>query len=257
MQIDGIVAPNPGPMTGSGTNTWIVAVDDECVIVDPGPVDEGHLAQIIDAVASTRPVGVLITHTHPDHAPLANRLADELSVAAIGAADGPEFTADRRIVDGDTIAVGSEAMVAVATPGHTADSTSYRIGSVLLSGDHIIGGSTVVVEDMAAYMTSLERLASTGLTRIHPGHGPTIDDPDAVIGDYLAHRRSREQAILDAVEGGADSITRVVEAVYRDVDPALHAVAAVSVAAHLRKLANEGRIDPDGTGERLLIEVAR
>ena len=138
--------------------------------------------------------------------------------------------------------------MAIATPGHTPDSTCYRIDDALFTGDHIMGGSTVIVEDMADYIASLHSVYGTGVATIYPGHGPVIDDPDTVIAEYIAHRTEREGQILAAVRAGADSVGAVVEAVYHDVDPSLHPAAALSVNAHLRKLADEGEVtfpDPD------------
>lgn len=242
MPIEQIVAPNPGLMTGPGTNTWIAVSGGESVVIDPGPMIEKHMERVIGAIAGTIPIAVLITHTHPDHAPAANPLAALLGVPAMGRSDGPDFVADRRLADGDVVTFGDSHLAAVATPGHTLDSTCFRLGDELFTGDHIMGGSTVVVEDMAAYMASLELLVDVGLTRMYPGHGPVIDDPDRVVVDYVAHRRAREHAIAAAVDGGADSVEAIVETVYRDVDRALHPVAAVSVAAHLRKLIDEERV---------------
>lgn len=245
MHIDVVTAPNSGLMTGPGTNTWLVRSRGEVVVIDPGPVLDEHLDGVRAAVAGTTPVAVVVTHTHPDHAPAANLLATEWGVPAVGRSNGPDFEADRLVADGDEVAVGDERLVTIATPGHTADSTSYRMGPALFVGDHIMGGSTVVVEDMAAYMASLERLEGTGLERLYPGHGPVIDDPDETIGRYLEHRRERESAILDAVRGGAGTVDAVVAVVYTDVDARLHPVAAVSVAAHLRKLAGDGMVHFD------------
>lgn len=230
-------------MTGPGTNTWIVVDGGEAVIIDPGPRLDEHAAAIRTSVGAIRPVAVLVTHTHPDHAPLANPLADEYGVPAIGHGDGPAFTADRSVVDGDEIAVGGSLLRVVETPGHTADSVCYRLGGNLFTGDHVMGGSTVVVEDMRAYLASLERLVDTGLTRLYPGHGPIIEQPDELLTSYLAHRRERERQILLAIQDGAATVDGIVAMVYQDVDPALHPVASISVAAHLRALVADGRVD--------------
>ena len=116
----------------------------------------------------------------------------------------------------------------------------FRIGRLLFSGDHIVGGSSVVVEDLTRYLESLRRLRPLGLERIYPGHGTEIDNPDEVIDWYLAHRRQREREIVAAMEAGARTVDEIVEIVYRQVDPSLHSLAAVSVAAHLRKLEEAG-----------------
>jgi glyoxylase-like metal-dependent hydrolase (beta-lactamase superfamily II) len=242
MRVTRVLAPNPSLFTGPGTNTWVVASEEEAIVIDPGPDIAGHIAAIREALAGLAPRAVLVTHAHPDHAPAANRLAKDLGVPAVGAAPGPRFRPDHTIADGESVEFGGSAAVALATPGHTPDSMSYRIGDALFTGDHIMGGSTVIVEDMADYMASLRALHGIGLTTIYPGHGPIIEDPDAVITEYLAHRIDREGQILTAIREGAGSVGDVVEMVYREVDPALHPAAALSVAAHLRKLAAEGAV---------------
>lgn len=245
MNVRHLLAPNPGPYTGPGTNTWVVASDGAAVVIDPGPRIPDHERAILGAVDGLDVAAVLVTHTHPDHAPAANPLAARLGVPALGAAPGPEFDPDRRLGDGDRVRFGTTEVVCVATPGHTPDSVSYRIGDVLFSGDHIMGGSTVVIEDLAAYMASLRRLLGTGLQSICPGHGPVIDDPDTLIAGYIAHREDRERQILTAIDEGAGTLGDVVLRVYRDVEPSLHPAAAVSVAAHLAKLAGEGAVTCD------------
>ncbi len=244
-----VLAPNPGLFTGPGTNTYVVTDEAEAVVIDPGPQIPEHLEAIEGTLTGLRPVAVLVTHTHPDHAPAANPLAARLGVPALGYASGPAFTPDRRLADGDQVACGGATLEAVATPGHTDDHLCYRMGDVLFTGDHIMGGSTVVIEDLAAYLSSLRRLLPLGLTRLYPGHGPEIDDPAAVIEEYLAHRLERERQVLAALAGGAGTVGEVVAAVYAEVDPALHPIAAHSVAAHLRKLADEGRVSFAGGAE--------
>ncbi len=244
-----VLAPNPGLFTGPGTNTYVVTAGGEVAVIDPGPRAADHLAAIREAIGADRPVAVLVTHTHPDHAPAANPLAAALGVPALGAAPGPDFAPDRVLGDGDTVAVGGVLLEAVATPGHTPDHLCFRLGDELFTGDHIMGGSTVVIDDLAAYLNSLRRLLPLGLRRLHPGHGPVIDDPDGTIREYLDHRLARERQVLDALAGGAGTVGEVVAAVYADVDSALHPIAAFSVAAHLRKLAAEGRVSFAGAAE--------
>lgn len=247
MRIDVVQAPNPGLMTGPGTNTWVLESDGRSVVIDPGPVIPDHQRRVRALLGDSVPVGVLVTHAHPDHAPAANPLAADLNVPTFGRDSGPDFVADRLVGDGDEIEIGTVSLVTVATPGHTSDSTCYRVGDALFTGDHIMGGSTVVVEDMAQYMNSLERLSGTGLRVLYPGHGPAIDAPDEIIDWYLQHRREREAEILEAVRSGVTTVVGIVERVYREVDPVLHPVAAVSVMAHLRKLAQEGCVEFDGS----------
>ncbi len=249
MRIERLLANNPGPFTGPGTNTWVL--DDGAgtvAIIDPGPVDHDHLARILESVSTRSAVGVLVTHTHVDHAPLANTLARELGVPALGYEPGPEFEPDLLLVDDSTLEVGSVTVRVIATPGHSVDHLCFRVGSVLFTGDHIMGGSSVMVEDMGSYLESLRRLADTGLTRLHPGHGEEMDDPDHVIDWYIAHRLQRHEEIYDAIAAGDHSIEDIVERVYADVDRSLHPLAARSVAAHVELLNREGRIALSPTG---------
>jgi glyoxylase-like metal-dependent hydrolase (beta-lactamase superfamily II) len=254
MRIERILAPNPGPYTGPGTNTYLVGDDAGLAVIDPGPVDASHEAAIVKAIGDRTVTAVVVTHTHLDHAPLANPLARNLGVPAIGYESGPEFEPDVRIVDGAAAPAGSLRLVAVHTPGHSEDHLCLRVGDVLFTGDHIMGGSSVMVEDVAPYLASLERLQQLTLTRLYPGHGPEMDNPHEVISWYLAHRREREHQILDAVRAGAGTIGAVVEVVYAEVDRQLHPIAARSVAAHLRKLRDEGAVELGGDDWASVVE---
>ncbi|MDX1691513.1 MAG: MBL fold metallo-hydrolase [Acidimicrobiia bacterium] len=250
MKIHHLLAPNPGIFTGLGTNTWVLADAGEAIVIDPGPMLEDHVAAVVDTVAGYRTVGVLVTHTHPDHAPAANPIGRQLDVPVYGRDPGPAFKPDVRIADGETMTFGDREVEAIHTPGHTPDHLCFLVDRVLFSGDHIMGGSTVVVEEMTDYLRSLDRLADLDLERIHPGHGPVIDQPEQVIAEYKRHRLDRERQIVEAVAGGAPTVGDVVHLVYADVDPTLHFAAAQSTAAHLRKLEADGVVAlPDGTAE--------
>ncbi len=243
MRIDRVLANNPGPFTGPGTNTWVL--DDgrgSVVIIDPGPVDSRHATSILETVGKRSVESVLVTHTHSDHAPMANPLARDLGVPAVGYASGPQFEPEIRLLDGARFDVGDLELGVIHTPGHADDHLCFRAGNVLFTGDHIIGGSSVMVEDMGSYLGSLEKLKGTGLERLHPGHGDQMDDPDAVIDWYLAHRRQRHSQIFEAISRGATTVADIVEMVYADVDTSLHPLAARSVKAHLTLLSDEGRI---------------
>ncbi|MDH3189171.1 MAG: MBL fold metallo-hydrolase [Acidimicrobiia bacterium] len=246
MRIDRVLANNPGPFTGPGTNTWVIEDGTgRVVVIDPGPVDAVHEDAIMKQVADRTVVGVLVTHTHIDHAPMANPMAKNLGVAASGHGPGPHFRPDIVLVDGASVPLGDTQIEVIHTPGHADDHLCFRVGDVLFSGDHIIGGSSVMVETMGPYLDSLKKLKGTGLRTILPGHGETIDDPDAVIDWYLAHRLQRHHEILDAVHNGAGTVGEVVEMVYRDVDSSLYPLAARSVKAHLVLLSAEGQIALD------------
>lgn len=244
MRIDRVLANNPGLFTGPGTNTWVLDDGDGNVtIIDPGPVDTKHTRAVMDVVGSRQVGSVLVTHTHIDHAPLANPLARDLAVPAIGFAPGPHFNPDERVLDGARLDVGSLTLEVVHTPGHADDHLCFRAGNVLFTGDHIMGGGSVMVEDMGPYLKSLERLRGTGLERLHPGHGDEMDSPDDVIDWYVAHRLQRHQQVIEAVSEGASTPEEIVELVYTDVDRSLYPLAAQSVAAHLKLAAEEGKIE--------------
>lgn len=256
MKVRLVLAPNPGPMTATGTNTWVIESGEECIVVDPGPDLPGHIDAVVDVVGLLRPVVVAVTHGHPDHAPGAPALAARLGVATAGPAS-TAFRPDRLLADGDVVEFGLQQMRAVATPGHTPDSTCYLIGGALFTGDHVMGGSTVMVEDMKRYLDSLRRIQELHPTTIYPGHGPVVDDPANVVAGYLAHRLEREAQILAAVRSGAATVGAVVQQVYAEVDPALHPAAAVSVEAHLHKLAVEGVVEFSGGGWTGAVGVSR
>ncbi len=244
VRIERVLAPNAGPFTGPGTNTWLLESEGKVVVIDPGPVSDVHFDAILAAIGERSVGSVLVTHTHSDHAPLANPLARELEVPAYGHATGPDFDPDLRLVEGSTVTVGGIALEVIHTPGHSDDHLCFLTGRILFTGDHIMGGSSVMVEDMGSYLRSLERLQGLDLDRLYPGHGPEIERPQEVISWYIAHRLQREKEILDAIAGGAVEVDSIVESVYRNVDSSLHPLAARSVAAHLRKLDEEGRIPP-------------
>jgi len=237
-----IVADNPGIMTLDGTNTWILREPgaSQSVVVDPGPLDEQHLQAVLAAAGT---VGlILITHRHFDHTEGIGRFA-QLSGAPARAAD-PQYCVDADVlVDGEQIVVDGLMIDVLATPGHTADSTCFRLvdEGTLLSGDTILGRGTTVVAHpdgvLGPYLDSLAligELAEEGLVRrILPGHGPVITDPGAVVNGYLEHRAERLDQVLQAVENGATTAREVVELVYQDVDEALWPAAELSVAAQL------------------------
>ena len=237
-----LLAPNPGVMTGPGTNTYVIVSEDECVVLDPGPVVESHRAAIHTALLGLQPRAIVVTHTHSDHAPLANPLAAELGIRTYGYAAGPDFDPDRTLADGDRLRFGRATLKVLHTPGHSSDHLCFLLGDTLFTGDHIMGGSTVVVEDMTGYLRSLRRVGDLHPRRLLPGHGHEIMNPAEVITRYLDHRMAREGQIAAAIRGGARTVGAVVETVYSEVDPRLHPAAAVSVLAHIRKLATEGEV---------------
>jgi glyoxylase-like metal-dependent hydrolase (beta-lactamase superfamily II) len=239
-----ILAPNPGVMTGPGTNTYLVGID-EVAVIDPGVDDDAHLDAIVGC-GGDRIRWILCTHTHPDHWPGAARLKDRTGaeVLAFDSRDGLEV--DREIREGFVIEATEFRLAAVHTPGHASNHLCYLLQEerLLFSGDHIMQGSTVVIAppdgDMAAYLESLERLRTMRLRAIAPAHGHVIDDPKAIIDEYVHHRLEREQQVLGALAAGDRLIADVVSRLYPGLIDELVPRARQSVHAHLRKLAADG-----------------
>ncbi len=247
-----VLAPNPGVMTLDGTNTWVLREPgaQECIVVDPGPLDEAHLTRVLDVVRRDGGrVGLtLLTHDHSDHADAAERFA-HLSGAPVRAIRAIG-TGHDDLADGDSVSVGGLDLVVVTTPGHTSDSVSFLLPAecAVLTGDTILGRGTTVVAwpdgELAAYLASLERLealcGSGAVARILPGHGPHLPDAGAVLRYYLEHRAQRLEQVRGAVAAGARTPWEVVEAVYADVPRAVWGAAEWSVRAQLAYLAERG-----------------
>ena len=233
-----VLAPNPGPMTLDGTNTWVLrdAGASACVVIDPGPLHEQHLA----AVASCGPVAsILLTHGHVDHSEGAARLA-ELTGASVRALDPRHRLGDEGLDEGDVVEAAGLALRVIATPGHSADSLSFLLEDAVLTGDTILGRGTTVVAHpdgvLADYLDSLRRLEALGELTVLPGHGPELASAGVVAAQYLAHREMRLEQVRAAVAAGATTAEQVVEAVYADVDRVLWPAATMSVRAQLAYL---------------------
>lgn len=242
MNIVHLLAPNPGLFTGAGTNTYVLGGRTRALVIDPGPVISEHRDRILEAIGDRRTAAIIVTHTHPDHAPLANPLGLEVDAPVYGFAPGPDFVPTDLVHDGDQIEVEGETLEVLYTPGHADDHICLLLGTTMFTGDHIIGGSTVMIQDLTRYLASLERLQSVSLSKLLPGHGQEIDNPQEVIDYYISHRMEREREIVHALQDGAGSVGDIVIEVYKDVPEELHRVAALSVAAHLRKLTHDGLI---------------
>ncbi len=241
-----VLAPNPGVMTGPGTNTYLVGID-EVAVIDPAVEDEAHIDAIVGC-GGDRIRWILCTHTHPDHfpgaAPLKERTGAE--VLAYTSRDGLEV--DAEIGEGFRIEATEFRLRALHTPGHASNHLCYMLEEerLLFSGDHVMQGSTVVIAppdgDMAAYLQSLERLLSLRLRYIAPGHGHLIDDPQAVIDEYIAHRLEREDQVMNAVQCGDRTVEAIVARLYPGLIDDLVPRARQTVHAHLRKLTADGRV---------------
>jgi glyoxylase-like metal-dependent hydrolase (beta-lactamase superfamily II) len=250
-----VLAPNPGPMTLDGTNTWILAEPgaDWAIVVDPGPLHEGHLQAVLDA-AEARGVGVslvLLTHGHPDHAEGAARFATLAGGVPVRALDPAHRLGSEGLGDGDVVALDGLEVLVVATPGHTADSLSFVLSAdqAVLTGDTVLGRGTTVVAwpdgKLADYLDSLRRLRSLAesgqVSTVLPGHGPVLKDQALVaIDEYLAHRAERLAQVEAALAAGDQTPAEIVQRVYADVDPVLWPAAELSVRAQLDYL-RQGR----------------
>ena len=260
-----IVAPNPGLMTGPGTNTYLVGID-EVAVIDPGPDDAAHVEAIVGASMRERVRWVLLTHTHPDHWPAAERIRASTGAQVLGHGKVPKadggVAIDRRLADGDTIDGTEFRLEVLHTPGHAPNHVCFLLEEerALFTGDHVLQGTTTVVNparggDMVQYLASLERLRRLRrLARILPGHGEVVDEPKALLDEYLQHRRLRERQILKALQHGPARIPELVARIYADTPEGLLEMAGRQVHAHLRKLKTEGKVT--GTGERSAWKLA-
>lgn len=243
------LAPNPGPMSLHGTNSYVIAAPGATgtVVVDPGPLDEPHLQELAEAGAVEL---ILITHRHADHTAAAARFA-ELTGAPVRAKDPAHCHGGKPLVDGEIIhAAGAEIRV-LATPGHTSDSVCFHLpqdgsrGSVL-TGDTILGLGTTVLDypdgTLGDYLASLDRLERLGPATVLPAHGPMLPALDTIVRAYRDHREDRLGQIRSALEnlGSGAEVTEVADAVYAAVDPAVRPAAELSVAAQLHYLRLDG-----------------
>lgn len=258
-----ILAPNPSLMTGPGTNSYLIWDEaGPCVVIDPGPRIESHLAAIARVASEHGGLqSILITHGHPDHIEGAARLRELTGAPVLAWSREGSPDADHTLGDGEPVAVGMRRLLALHTPGHRFDHLCYLLedSATLFAGDLVAGVGTVVIAppegDLLDYMASLRRLLLLDLHAILPAHGPGIADPQALLAQYIAHREERERQVLAGLAEGPRTVRALVAGIYADVDPALHPVAARSVTAHLLKLEREHHVarEPayDATGEEL------
>jgi glyoxylase-like metal-dependent hydrolase (beta-lactamase superfamily II)/8-oxo-dGTP pyrophosphatase MutT (NUDIX family) len=248
--VTSVLAPNPGLMSGAGTNTYIVGRG-EVAIIDPAVADAVYIERVVrEAGNRGKPVIVLLTHMHIDHiggvAPLTAQ--SPMEVASFG--EAPFVT--RRLKDGEEIRVGGATLRALHTPGHASDHLCFELveENAVFTGDVVAGFGTVVIAppdgNMADYLETLERLKSVGAKRMYPAHGPVIDEPNDKLDEYINHRRDRERQVIDALGAGLTELPKMVERIYAEVPKALHPMAERSLLAHLEMLEGEGRVTRDG-----------
>lgn len=248
-----VLAPNPSVFTGPGTNTYLVGGEHALICIDPGPDDDAHLAAILAAAAArgARIETIVLTHSHPDHRPLAARLATQTGarVHCFDPSAGDEHADVMR--DGDVVHADGVALVAVHTPGHTRDHLCFHDAAAraLYSGDHILSGTTTVIPpgegDMSDYMDSLRRVRDLSPTTLYPGHGERVDDAAALIQEYITHREQREAQVLGAARGHADAFIPMdlVPGLYAAYPVEVYPLAAWTVQAHLDKLVRDHLVD--------------
>jgi glyoxylase-like metal-dependent hydrolase (beta-lactamase superfamily II) len=258
-------ANNPGPFTLEGTNTWVVGRDPAWV-VDPGPLLDDHVAAVVEEVMRRGGLeGIVLTHDHADHAEATHafrlraaeawkrrRYGDDVRGRAnLVPIFGARGEVDAMLADGEP----AGPFQAIATPGHSPDHLAYVLeGGAAFTGDAVLGRGSVFVapgqgaegrSSLGAYLDALRRLRELPLMTLYPGHGPVVDDAAAKLDEYLAHRLDRERRLLEALDAGGRGVDELLDTVWDDAPPELRPAATVTLAAHLEKLDEEGRL-PDG-----------
>ncbi len=268
--VERVTAPNAGPLTFRGTNSYIVGRR-RVAVIDPGPRDETHYAVLRAAIGGREVSDIFVSHTHMDHSPLARRLADETGARIH--AEGPhraarllhpgevnplaescdtDFVPDHALADGEIVEGDGWSLSAVHTPGHAANHCAFALEGtgILFSADHVMAWATTVVAppdgSMSDFMASLERLLTRDDRIYLPGHGGPVEEPRKFVRALRAHRRMRERAVLERIRAGDGRIADMVAIIYRETDPRLHRAAALSVFAHIEDLVGKGLVAADG-----------
>lgn len=262
-----VVAGNAGPFTYTGTGTYILHNDKNCVVIDPGPTEPTHIENILEAIGQRTLDAILITHTHRDHSPASKALKAKTDAPIFGCAPAPkyemtqsvhleesqdrDYRPDRVLNDGDHLSFACGKIKVVSTPGHLSNHLCFlwEQKKALFSGDHVMGWATSVVippdGNMTAYMASLDKILGLDLETIWPTHGQPITEPQIFVKALIAHRKERERTILEQIKAGTGHIMDIVEALYQATPRALFPAAALSVYAHVIDLHQRGVIKTD------------
>ncbi len=238
--VESVRADNPGPFTLDGSNSWLIGRD-PCWIIDPGPPIDAHLDRLAGQVAIRGGAGgIAVTHDHADHSGGLEGLLARIGEAPVGAAE--LAAASVTLADGDQFG----PLTVYATPGHSPDHLAFVSGEVIFTGDAVLGiGSVYIAPDegaLAGYLAALDRLISLDLELLCPGHGPALDDPRERLIEYRDHRLDRERMLVEALAEGLRSSDQLLDAAWGDVGPILRPAAEATLAAHIDKLAGEGRL---------------
>ena len=265
-----IIASNPGPITFTGTCSYIVGTG-KVAIIDPGPSLPGHVEALLGEVRNETVTHVFVTHTHRDHSPAAAAIRAATGAAIVGcgphrparalftgevnpleASSDKDYAPDRELGDGDAVEGDGWTLAALATPGHMANHLAFSLveEKALFSGDHVMAWSTTVVAppdgSMSEFMASLDKLRGRDETVYWPGHGGPVTEPQRFVRALVHHRRQREASILNRLAAGDSTIPEIVAAIYQGLNPALVGAAGLSVFAHLEDLVARGQAATDG-----------
>lgn len=265
-----VTAPNPGPFTFRGTNSYLIGRD-RLAVVDPGPESDAHYDALMRAIGGRMVTHIFVTHTHRDHSPLAARLAASTGAVTLG--EGPhrftgghvpgsghvldasadlDFSPDRKLGHLELVDCGEFQIRAIATPGHAENHMAFALEaeSILFSGDHVMAWATTIVAppdgSMESYLGSLDLLAKRKDRIFLPGHGGPVERPQRHTRALKTHRLQRETAILNRVLAGDRNVEGIVASVYQSTDRRLHGAAALTTLAHLERLVRKGKIAMDG-----------
>jgi glyoxylase-like metal-dependent hydrolase (beta-lactamase superfamily II) len=257
-----VTCPNPGVMTGPGTNSYLIGKE-RLALIDPGPIEDSHIQLLLETVGD-RLGWIIATHTHTDHSPGAKQIAEATGAQIIGALvpdnmhQDQTFNPDREITHDEVISTDDFTLRAIHTPGHVSNHYCFLLEEegLLFTGDHIMNGSTVVIVppsgDMKAYIESLELLLDYPLVALAPAHGALMENPEGVVRWIIDHRLQREQKVVNAMSSAFIDLDDLVLSVYDDVDPGLYPMAKLSLSAHLIKLRDEDRAASEEQNWRLI-----